>query len=271
MATSQDDIDRMQAAMTDDDTPAWSTPDDLSRISGDGVTGAARVSEVAGVVAGFQRLATAVGVTQQGDKAPGRQPNADVRRRTDLPLRSPPGHGSIILTVTLPTSPIRRRRPRRRQGRHVRRDRTEDQLLDTAIGAAIDVFSAANDVGPSPHNRASCKQLAEMGPRIASALRDLSKTLDRPLRHRNRLAETIARQPPRHGVVNCSRLHRLHRRKRPTSMSNPCTSSANISPSTPSPAGSSSKTTETPSANSEKSAGQSPRPRRRRPRRYRRS
>ena len=90
MTTSEDDIDRMQAAilaaMTDDDTPAWTTPDDLSRISvealiaddtlgrtlpsrgsirlsGDGVTGAsARVSEVARVMAGFQRLATAVGL-----------------------------------------------------------------------------------------------------------------------------------------------------------------------------------------------------------------
>lgn len=92
--------------------PAWTTLDDLSRISvealiadqtlgrtlpshgnirisGDGVTGAsARVSEVARVMTGFQRLATAVGAAQQGDKTLGRQPNTDVRRRTDLLLQA---------------------------------------------------------------------------------------------------------------------------------------------------------------------------------------
>lgn len=57
-------------------------------------------------MAGFQRLATAVGVAQQGDKALGHQLDADIRRRTDLLLRSPPGAGSIILTLTPATSPI---------------------------------------------------------------------------------------------------------------------------------------------------------------------
>ncbi|OBJ81424.1 hypothetical protein A9W97_02430 [Mycobacterium gordonae] len=191
------------AAMTDDDTPAWSTPDDLSRISvealiaddtlgrtlpsrgnirisGDGVTGAsARVSEVARVMAGFQRLATAVGAAQQGDKALGRQPNAEVRRRTDLLLRASPGPGSIILTVTPATSPITETgHAGGRVGMFAELE-TDDQLLDTAIGAAIDVFSAGNDIGPSPAQSRFVQQLAEMGPRTASALRDLSKTLDR--------------------------------------------------------------------------------------------
>jgi hypothetical protein len=56
---------------------------------------------------------------------------------------------------------------------------TEDQLLDTAIGAAVDVFTAGNDIGPSSAQSRFVQQLAEMGPRTASALRDLSKTLDR--------------------------------------------------------------------------------------------
>ncbi|MEY8014704.1 MULTISPECIES: hypothetical protein [Mycobacteriaceae] len=207
MTTSEDDLDRMQAAilaaMTDDDTPAWSTPDDLSRISvealiaddslgrtlpsrgnirlsGDGVTGAsARVSEVARVMAGFQRLATAVGAAQQGDKALGRQPNADVRRRTDLLLRASPGPGSIILTLTPATSPITETGHAGGKVGMFAELETDDQLLDTAIGAAIDVFSAGNDIGPSPAQSRFVQQLAEMGPRTASALRDLSKTLDR--------------------------------------------------------------------------------------------
>jgi hypothetical protein len=207
MTTSEDDIDRMQAAIlaavTDDDTPAWSTPDDLSRISvealiaddslgrtlpsrgnirlsGDGVTGAsARVSEVARVMAGFQRLATAVGAAQQGDKALGRQPNADVRRRTDLLLSASPGPGSIILTVTPATSPITETGHAGGKVGMFAELETDDQLLDTAIGAAIDVFSAGNDIGPSPAQSRFVQQLTEMGPRTASALRDLSKTLDR--------------------------------------------------------------------------------------------
>lgn len=207
MTTSEDDIDRMQAAilaaMTDDDTPAWTTPDDLSRISvealiaddtlgrtlpshgsirlsGDGVTGAsARVSEVARVMAGFQRLATAVGAAHQGDKALGRQPNAEVRRRTDLLLRASPGPGSIILTLTPATSPITETGHGDGKVGMFAELETDDQLLDTAIGAAIEVFAAGNDIGPSPAQSRFVQQLAEMGPRTASAVRDLSKTLDR--------------------------------------------------------------------------------------------
>lgn len=82
--------------------PDWSTPDDLTRtgiealmdadplgrtlgsegnnrIGGDGVTGsAARATEVARVMTGFQRLATAVGAAQTGDKALGKKANAHV-------------------------------------------------------------------------------------------------------------------------------------------------------------------------------------------------
>jgi hypothetical protein len=150
------------------------------RLSGDGVTGAsARVSEVARVMAGFQRLATAVGAAQQGDKALGRQPNADVRRRTDLLLKASPGPGSIILTLTPATSPITETGHAGGKVGMFAELETDDQLLDTAIGAAIDVFSAGNDIGSRPAQSRFVQQLAEMGPRTASALRDLSKTLDR--------------------------------------------------------------------------------------------
>lgn len=207
MTTSEDDIDRMEAAilaaMADDDTPAWTTPDDLSRISiealiaedtlgrtlpsrgniritGDGVTGAsARVSEVARVMAGFQRLATAVGAAQEGDTALGRQPNVDVRRRTDLLLTASPGPGSIILTLTPATSPITETGHGDGKVGMFAELETDDQLLDTAVGAAIDVFDAGNDIGPSPDESQFVQRLTEMGPRTASALRDLSRTLDR--------------------------------------------------------------------------------------------
>lgn len=63
-------------------------------ITGDGLSdSSARVNDVARVMTGFQRLTTAVGASQTGDKALGKQPNADVQRRTDLLLSTatPPG------------------------------------------------------------------------------------------------------------------------------------------------------------------------------------
>jgi hypothetical protein len=138
VAISDDELDQMQAAIVaamsapgiDERIPDWTTADDLSRIgiealidtdplgrtlssrgniriTGDGVTGSsAKVNEIARVMTGFQRLAT-------------------------------------------------------------------------AVGAAIDVFAAGNDIGPAPQESEFVQQLGDMGPRTASAVRDLAKTLER--------------------------------------------------------------------------------------------
>lgn len=207
MTSSDDEIDRLQAALlaaVDDPEfaatlPQWTTAEDLSRIgiesmldgdplgrtlvsvgsiriTGDGVTGsAARVNEVARVMTGFQRLATAVGASQAGDKALGRKPNADVKRRTELLLTTEPSFGSVILTFTPLMTPAHE------SGDPGMLDEfeTDDQMLDNAVGAAIDVFTAGNDIGPNPEQSAFVHQLSDMGPRTASAVRDLAKTLDR--------------------------------------------------------------------------------------------
>ncbi|WP_301121322.1 hypothetical protein [Mycolicibacterium fortuitum] len=207
MATSDDELDRMQAALVsamsapgiDERVPDWATADDLSRIgfealidadplgrtvashgniriTGDGVLGSsAKVNEVARVMTGFQRLATAVGAAQAGDKALGRKPNADVRRRTDLLLTAAPVPGSIILTLTPALAPAEEVGVPGMLAEF----ETEDQMLDTAVGAAIDVFAAGNEIGPAPENSAFVHQLGDMGPRTASAVRDLAKTLER--------------------------------------------------------------------------------------------
>lgn len=47
------------------------------------------------------------------------------------------------------------------------------------MAAAIDVFAAGNDIGSSPAESVFVRELGEMGPRTASAVRDFSKTLDR--------------------------------------------------------------------------------------------
>ncbi|MDB2197607.1 hypothetical protein [Mycobacteroides abscessus] len=211
MATPSEEVDRMTAAIiaamtapdADTHVPDWTTPDDLARvgieamiaadplgrtltshgnirITGDGVTGSsARVNDVARVMTGFQRLATAVGAAQQGDKTLGRQPNADVKRRTDLLLTAAPGPGSIILTVTPRTSPIAETGHGGGKVGMFTELETDDQMLDTAVAAAINVFAAGNEIGAAPDESVFVHQLGDMGPRTASAVRDLAKTLDR--------------------------------------------------------------------------------------------
>ncbi|MHA7661991.1 hypothetical protein [Pseudomonas otitidis] len=207
MTSPEEELDRLQeallAATADPEfaatLPEWTTAEDLSRIgiesmrdrepigrtlgsegsiriSGDGVTGsAARVTEVARVMTGLQRLATAVGAAQTGDKALGRKPNADIKRRTELLLTTAPAPGSIILTFMPAVAPADEAGP----AGMLDEFETDDQMLDTAVGAAIDVFTAGNDIGPEPEQSAFVHQLGDMGPRTASAVRDLAKTLDR--------------------------------------------------------------------------------------------
>lgn len=53
------------------------------------------------------------------------------------------------------------------------------RLLDSAVGAAIEVFAAGNDIGPDAAQSAFVQRLGNMGPRTASAIRDLTKSLQR--------------------------------------------------------------------------------------------
>jgi hypothetical protein len=60
-----------------------------------------------------------------------------------------------------------------------------DALADDATrvialtGSGAKAFAAGNDIGPAPTESAFVQHLGQMGPRTASAVRDLSKTLDR--------------------------------------------------------------------------------------------
>ncbi|AFC42721.1 MULTISPECIES: hypothetical protein [Mycobacterium] len=208
--------------------------------------------EVACVMAGFQRLATAVGVAQQGDKALGHQLDADIRRRTDLLLRSPPGAGSIILTLTPATSPIAETG---HDGGKVGMFAELSKLkasCSTPQPVRRSMCSAPPTTSDPARTIGLCATAHRDGPRTASALRDLSKTLDRARCD----IEIDWQQPSRaiHRVMvsSTAAAHVAATVETPTSMNNPYTSSANTALSTPS-RGSSSKTTATPSpANSEK-------------------
>lgn len=207
MTTPDDELDRLQsailAAMNDpaiaEQIPEWTTADDLTRIgieamidpdpfgrvlssrgsihiTGDGVSGSsARVNDVAHLMTGFQRLATAVGASRTGDKTLGRKPNADVRRRTDLLLTAAPAVGSIILTFTPALAAV----DEVGQPGMLDEFETDNQMLDGAIGATIDVLAAGNTIGPNPDDSDFVGQLTTLGPRTAAAVRDLAKTLDR--------------------------------------------------------------------------------------------
>lgn len=207
MTTSDEELDRMEAAilggMADPEiaaqVPDWTTPDDLTRIgidamiasdpfgrtmssrgniriTGDGVTGhSAKANDIARLMTGFQRLATALGAAGMGDKELGKQANADVRRRTDLLLTAAPGPGSIILTFAPALSFV----DEAGTPGMILDLETDEQMLDTAVSAVIDVFAAGNEIGASLDNSAFVAKLGDMGPRTASAVRDLAKTLDR--------------------------------------------------------------------------------------------
>lgn len=207
MTTPEDELDRLEsailAAMSDpaiaEQIPDWTTAEDLTRIgidamldtqkfgrvlasrgnihiTGDGLSdSSARVNDVARVMTGFQRLTTAVGASQTGDKALGKQPNAEVQRRTDLLLSAATSPGSIILTFTPAVTPI----DEVGNPGMVEDLESDEQMLDTAVGAAIEVLAAGNDIGPSSVESAFVDLLSTLGPRAAAAVRDLTKTLDR--------------------------------------------------------------------------------------------
>jgi len=207
MTTPEEELDRLEsailAAITDPVTaeqiPDWTTADDLTRIgidamldthkfgrvlashgnihiTGEGLSdSSARVNDVARVMTGFQRLTTAVGAAQTGDKALGKQANADVQRRTDLLLRAESSPGAIILGFTPATAPI----DEIGDPGMIEELESDEQMLDTAVGAAIEVLAAGNDIGPSALESAFVDLLSNMGPRTAAAVRDLAKTLDR--------------------------------------------------------------------------------------------
>lgn len=207
MTTSDEELDRMEAAILTGiadpeiaaSVPDWTAPDDPTRIgidtmiatdrfgravssrgniriTGDGVIGhSAKANDIARIVTGFQRLATALGASGIGDKELGKQANADVRRRTDLLLTAAPGPGSIILTFAPALSFI----DEAGAPGMILELETDEQMLDTAIGAAVDVFTAGNEIGASPDDSAFVTKLGDLGPRSASAVRDLAKTLDR--------------------------------------------------------------------------------------------
>lgn len=207
MTTSEEELDRLEsailAAMTDPVTaqriPDWTTADDLTRIgidamldadkfgrvlasrgnihiTGDGISdSSARVNDVARVMTGFQRLTTAVGASQTGDKALGKQANADVKRRTELLLSAESSPGAIILTFMPAVAPI----DEIGDPGMIEELESDEQMLDTAVDAAIEILAAGNDIGPSAIESAFIDLLGNMGPRTAAAVRDLSKTLDR--------------------------------------------------------------------------------------------
>lgn len=207
MTTPDDELDKLESAILsamsdpaiDERIPDWTTAHDLTRIgieamldtqklgrvlvsrgnihiSGAGFRdSSARVNDLARVMTGFQRLATAVGASQVGDKELGKQPTADVQRRTDLLLSAATSPESIALTFTPAITP----NDELGDPGMLAELESDDQMLDTAVGAAIDVLAAGNDIGLSPLESAFVDLLGTLGPRAAAAVRDLAKTLDR--------------------------------------------------------------------------------------------
>lgn len=178
--------------------PAWEDAADLSRLSldafraehslvrrdvsrgfvrlvGDGVMGhTASLDSVAQVMRHFQRLVLATGLSLSGFKSlQGRLPE-EVVSRTRLLLDGSAVPGSLILQMVPATQPAAEIMP---TGQADFFADPEDQLVDQALDASLELLNSSKEVGPDADQSLFLPKLSEAGPRVASTLKDLSTAL----------------------------------------------------------------------------------------------
>jgi len=183
--------------------PAWETADDVARISfealvtqdeiartlpslgmlrlsGPGVTvHAAPLSEVTRVLQGLQRVATAVAAAEVGDTELGKQASTAITNRTRLLIAGSPLPGSLVFNLAPETPATSEVRDPEGSVSMFREEKDDDQQIDKAMTRAIDVISAGIDLPPIPDGSAFLDGIAELGPRVASSIRDFARGLHR--------------------------------------------------------------------------------------------
>ncbi|WP_280252987.1 hypothetical protein [Nocardia abscessus] len=148
------------------------------RLTGEGVDGSsAGLSDVGAVMTAFQRIATAFGASRQGEKDLGRDISRLIVQNTRLLLETAPSPGSIVLAVTPAMTALDEVGEPDGQHRLFSQDGDDDQVLDIAVADVIEIFSQGSEIGPDPDKSEFIRKLTVLGPRAASAVRDLSKTL----------------------------------------------------------------------------------------------
>lgn len=145
------------------------------RLTGAGVDGhAASLDGVAATIHNFQRLVTATGLALTGWRTlRGRAP-ADALAKTKLNLDGSAMPGSLILQLVPATLPGTEIMPSG-QGEFFRDD--DSQLVDQAMKKSIQLLNYGAALSADADTSPFLGEVNEAGPRVASALRDLTKGL----------------------------------------------------------------------------------------------
>lgn len=145
------------------------------RLTGAGVRGhSASLDGVAATIHNFQRLVTASGLAITGWKTlRGRAPT-ETLSKTRLDLDGSVMPGSLILQVVPATLPSAEIMPTG-QGEFFRDG--EAQLIDQAMDKSINLLNLGAALGPDADESPFLGELNDAGPRVASALRDLTSGL----------------------------------------------------------------------------------------------
>lgn len=180
------------------DTPTWSTPADLARISfesfvgkdtvgrklhssgrlrltGDGVLNhSASLEHLGALMSRVQRLVTAIGAAENGFKnLRGRLPSG-IASKTQLLLNAGARPGSVVLEFEPAMSPEDELYP----------DRVvpliaddQEQLVDVSMKKAIALVSSVSALGPDADHSDFLAQVSQLGPRAATALSEVAKSV----------------------------------------------------------------------------------------------
>lgn len=145
------------------------------RLTGAGITGhSGALDGIAEAMRNFQRLVLATGLSSTGHTSLRGQPPIEVVTKTRLNLNGSPLPGSLVLQIVPATSPAHEIAP---DGQPELLGDNETQLVDTAMKDALTLLEDGRKVGPDADSSTFLGRVQELGPRVASTLRDFSLTL----------------------------------------------------------------------------------------------
>lgn len=198
MGSTLPDLSSLLSSVRDaNDTVRWSSAEDLARLSidrmatvddigrarrsnghlrltGEGVSGhTAAMDDVGLLMTRWQKLVTSIGGAHRGFRGLRGRMSADVVRSTRLLLTSGSLPGSVMLDFSPQLSPGDELHP---DGNVPALGDTEP-LVDVAVGESLSILSAAVDLGPDADGSTFLETLSTLGPRAASALTEMAKSV----------------------------------------------------------------------------------------------
>lgn len=192
MDSTSDPLPDLLQGVTDEDIPVWESASELSRLSVDafaaqrelgrafgsfgrmrivepGDAPAARLDSVGSLMVTLQKLVSATGGALKGFKSLRGQLTAQVRTLTQLQLTASPVPGSIVLQV----------QPEQDLSEEIYPEGqvplTDDALplLDQSMQALMELLRAGAAAGPGEESADFRSRMVELGPRTATAVREL--------------------------------------------------------------------------------------------------